>query len=249
MFVAEPLFERQKAIIEFLADPAAFLCPRSEDNANRLLADLNADRLRLVGTLCLAKRLRKITAILPKTMWCLREREPNFFQDFASKYPPVSAQRYYNARQFYEYLCHAWRRKGARPPFIKDLARCELAVAYVRGRSPESKLAPTGFSQHGLYACAIRRSPDIKLLQCRYDVRTLLDPLGAAVSVKKRLVCLLFLPAGSRSGVRVFEITPQLYRFLASLKHWCCINDFNVDRETETAIGEFVENGIVEVRP
>jgi hypothetical protein len=244
------LLDRQQALIDYLRNPAAFLDHEFDPGQDIFLRGLDRERLRLVGTVALAKRIGKIEAVLPKTVSYLRTENTTSFHEFASEHPPSSSRRYDNAQQFYRYLRDRWTTHPPVPPFLRDLAACEWMLAQVRHEG-SSELFVSRCERHfpDENIWEIRRAKAVKRLECNYDVRSLLEPAPESVRVPERQVFLVFTPDSSPIGARVFEVAREVYELLESLDDWCSIHDLGLESETRSVIHSLIARGILEVGP
>ena len=77
---------------------------------------------------------------------------PAIVAEFIKACPPIDISRLVNARQFQEFLFTRWEARSE-PPYLRDVAACELAIAEVRvcirrtgiggGERAEEHTAPT----------------------------------------------------------------------------------------------------------
>lgn len=210
-----PLGERQRALVAFLTNPRAEI----DGGTASPLAGLDPDRLRLVRALSFGKRLAKVQAALPLTIAHLDEPFEDLAAEFAVAFPPNDIGRYENARQFHDFLEGRWRLVPPRRPYVRDLARIELALAHARTPHRDGAAAAGPRMRP-----ALRRHPAVQLLQCGYDVQPLLDPSAGEHEPRPRDISLAVLPPppGPEAGEspRVMEVSPQLHAALESLGDW-----------------------------
>jgi len=174
-------------------------------------------RISLYAKLSHGKRMNKIEAVLPRTLAYLGEPFQPLTSPFLAAYPPFSANRYDNAKQFFQFLVRRWGGRPQARPYLLDLARYELAVADARTqpwvKTPPEPAQIDGFSM-------VRRSPSVSLIRCRYDIRPLLD--GDEITGlpdKRELFLAIVFPRGATTH-RVFEIGDGLAGLLSGLTDW-----------------------------
>src|SRR4029077_15984888 len=119
------------------------------------------------------KRMEKVMAVFPKTFSLLGDGAVAFGRDFARAHATVDITRIENARQFYNFLRNRSHRAHSEPPYLDDVAACELA--YLRARVG---LEAEGLDPAPLWRAAagsILRNPDAVLIECAYDVRPIFE--------------------------------------------------------------------------
>ena len=207
----------QERLIALLTNPDAFdpEYPAMAAMGNEIGPDVS--RISLYGKLSHLKRMSKIEGVLARTIVHLGEPYQPLTRPFLAAYPPFSANRYENARQFFDFLVRRW---GGRPqdrPYLLDLARYELAVADARTQPWEksaNRAAGNGATR------LVRRAPSVSLIRCKYDVRPLLEQDDVADPPAERALFLaIVFPIGASSH-RVFEIEANLANLLAGLTEW-----------------------------
>ncbi|MDA0652046.1 MAG: hypothetical protein O3C49_02065 [Proteobacteria bacterium] len=207
----------QQRLITLLTTPDAFDpdYPALVALGNEIGPDVA--RISLYARLIHSKRIGKIEAVLAKTIAHMGEPFHPLTRPFLAAYPPHSASRYDNARQFFDFLVHHWGGRPKTRPYLLDLARYELAVAEARTQ-PWVKIAAQ--STETDRPAQVRRSPSVSLIRCKYDIRPLLESDDAAgIPEKRNLFLAIVFPRGGPKE-RVFEIGADLADFLAGLTDW-----------------------------
>jgi hypothetical protein len=201
------LIERQRSLLDYLtSDRAIFEGAPPRDPA---LAGFDAGRLRLEALFSFQKRIDKVRGVLPRTFALLGDAHDGVVRDFVAARPPVSISRMDNARAFHEFLAERADRASLIPPWLPDVAACELAFAAVRMGSARPE--PAGGRRR-----PIRLAPDVALLHCHHDVRSCFEADGGGAPVRRDTQLAVALPAGSRQP-RVFQLPAPIYALLCAL--------------------------------
>jgi hypothetical protein len=273
--MAKPLLERQVSLIAHLTSGAAIFGGAGGSAPD--LEGIDPALLRVEARFSYAKRMEKITAVLPKTFELLGSSRDAHMRAFVEQCPPATLSRLENACQFHRYLVSCRAHQEPDPPYIGDVAAFEIAWAKV-DTDPErrsSDRATTADRARG----GIRRCPHVILLRCAYDIRPIFEaPLPTrpgtagvsptperstivaggtptvpgsvgegAVPVKRDTPLVVALPPGA-NGPRVFEVAPALFDLLAALEDWTDPQGLDVEPDFARLIADLVARGLVEVR-
>src|SRR5882724_9124668 len=130
--MARRLFDRQVSLLDYLTSGTAIFGDKSDTSLDRFLEGFDRDMLRLEACFSYRKRMEKILAAFPKTFELLGSRQDSIVREFVETCPPVDISRLVNARQFHDFLFAGWQRERPQPPYLRDVAACELACAEVR---------------------------------------------------------------------------------------------------------------------
>jgi hypothetical protein len=243
--MAKPLLERQVSLIEHLTTGAAIFGGGGGSAPD--LEGIDHALLRVEARFSYAKRMEKITAVLPKTFGLLGSSRDAHVRAFVESCPPTTLSRIENACQFHQFLVSCWKHEAPNPPYIGDVAALEIACAKVDadpGRPSLDRAAGADRAHSG----DIRRCPSIILLRCTYDVRPIFE-LGSekAMPVKRDAPLVVALPPGA-DGPQVFEVAPALFDLLAALDDWTDPQGLDVDPDFAKLVADLVGRGLVEVR-
>lgn len=242
------MLARQRNLLSYLTDPSRFENDANAAEPDDTFAGLPLDRLRLIGSLSLAKRLDKIRAVLPKT-WSLVNQMPGFVEEFASCHPPKSLSRLENSEQFCHYLYERLMLGALSPSFVFDIAAFELAVAHLRNRDPSGEtditvrqLLPAGV--------LVRRSRHIELLRCAHDIRCVVGKNPSDVAPMARDVYLALVSTTHATGFRALELTRDTFTLLNGMSNWRRLTELNDadDRLGAGIISMLQKNGLIELR-
>ena len=196
--------------------------PRTSYARSRYLAGIEPRILDILSRMALGKRIEKIKKLLPITCAYLRPGIEQMAIAFASKHPPLSAESFYNACQFYGFLQRIWKVELAEPPFMPDVIYCELAVVAVGSeRHWKKKAKNRSCRKHKRSPSRIPRSRAVRLRRCSYDIEALLDGRDrGGVMVRQRPVCLVVSRPLSAGKPKVFEVAPGVFELIRSLDRW-----------------------------
>ena len=213
--MAKPLLERQVSLVEHMTSGAAIFGGAGGSAPD--LEGIDQALLRVEARFSYAKRMEKITAVLPKTFELLGSSRDMHVRAFVESYPPTTLSRIENACQFHRFLVSCWKRAAPDPPYICDVAAFEVACAKVDA-DPEHHLSNrTTVADRG-HSGDVRRCPNVILLRCSYDVRPIFElGSGKAAPVKRDTPLVVAMPVGA-DGPQVFEVVPAIFDLLAALR-------------------------------
>jgi hypothetical protein len=243
------LLERQASLIEFMTSSATVFGGAREFALQPAPEGIDSALLRVEAKFSYAKRMEKITAVLPKTFALLGVRDDAIVRAFVEACPPTTLSRLENARQFYRFLCSHWAQQAANPPYLPDVAACEMAFATIEdggGRVPQAEEGgshPSGG--------AIRRNPGVALLRCAYDIRAIFESDSEPAPPATRDTRLVIaLPPGD-DHPQVFEIVAPVFDLLAALDNWIDAPDMGTDLGSGPTklLADLTSRGLIEVHP
>jgi hypothetical protein len=254
--MAKPLLERQVSLIDHLTSAAAIFGEGAGPAPD--LEGIDHALLRVEARFSYAKRMEKITAVLPRTFELLGSSRDAHVRAFVDSCPPTTLSRLENACQFHRYLASCWRREAPDPPYISDVAALEIAFAKVDA-DPEHDLRECAAGADHPASGAIRRSPNVILLRCAYDVRPIFEPgPEKAVPVKRDIRLVIAMPRGAE-GAQVLEVIPPIFDLLSALNDWTDLASFlpssggglrrgEADPDFAKLLAELTACGLAEVR-
>jgi hypothetical protein len=153
----------------------------------------------------------------------------------------VAISRLENARQFHDFLLAHWQQEPPRPPYLRDVAACELAFA--SGRFWDEEGAPT---------CAggsVRRQRGVVLVRTAYDIRPIFDNAVETAVPLQRDTRLAIVSGSHVDQPRIFELAAAVFELLGALDDWVDRAAFNALPEAEELISDLTEAGLLEVCP
>lgn len=240
------LLQRQISLLEYLTSNAAIF---GHDGGAPLGPDLHGIEpglLRLEARFSYEKRMEKIMTAFPRTFEILGTNRTELINKFIDTYPPTDISRLANARQFHDFLKARWRREPPDPPYLRDVAACELASSQLRAHTEEPILK--GGSRTPIApGCGIRRSSDVVLLRCAYDVRPLFESSTKGVVPIARDTRLAIAKPPDARHPQVFEVSPVVFDLLAALDHWTDPAVFGATPDLEELFSNLAEHGLIEV--
>src|SRR5262245_30130630 len=146
MIMPEHLLQRQISLLEYLTSADAIFGDGIDAPPVPGLQGFDLTPLRLEACFSHEKRMEKISAAFPRTFEILGADRAALVRDFVAACPSVDIRRIENAHQFYYFICARWEATPPRPPYLRDVAACELAMAGLRmtGKAQPSQPVATG---------------------------------------------------------------------------------------------------------
>jgi hypothetical protein len=226
----------QDDVLRSLSDPFAA--------AVEGIGGADAEHLALAGRLARAKRFAKIEAVLPRTCGALGDDLDDVAQAFARECPAVSSRNRVNALAFYRFLQRRARRGAGFPPYLLEVAFCELALgAVVTERAGDGPDWTTIAA-----STAIRRPANVRLRVCAFDVRHLFETGDASPPAVARVrPHLAFVADPPRGDPRVVELPEGVFSLLRSLRRWTALPRAT-NRSTAATVAMLERSGLLEVR-
>jgi hypothetical protein len=210
------------------------------------LNHINRRLLQLEAHFSYAKRMEKITAVLPRTFALLESSETAIVRAFVESCPPTTISRLENARQFHRFLLSRWMHEVPDPLYICDVAACELACAEVDADVQEREY-PSGKAVSRAPRREVRRCPAVVLLRCAYDVRPIFESgLRQVVPERRETPLAIAMPPGANRP-QVFEVVPVIFDLLAALDNWIDPQPLLEDADFAKLLADLTERGLVEV--
>src|SRR5262245_59134969 len=242
--MANRLLDRQLSLVEYLTSRSAIFGDEQRSSSPAAPAGLDLSLLVVEARFGYAKRMEKITAVLPKTFELLGACRDEIVRDFIASCPPATISRLDNARQFHGYLTERWRREAPEPPYLCDVAACELAYAAADADLGEPAQRANAGPEH-----AIRRSSSAILVRCAYDVRSVFEMgMDKAVPTKRETLLVVALPAGAAADPRIVEVPAAVFDLLAALDEWTEPPALAGSADLQRLLADLVEHGLIEVR-
>jgi hypothetical protein len=242
--MAKPLLERQVSLIEHLTSGAAIF--GGAGGVAPGLEGIDPALLRVEARFSYAKRMEKITAVLPRTFELLGSSADAHVRAFVESCPPTTLSRLENACQFHRYLVSCWKHEAPDLPYIGDVAALEIACAKVDA-DPECHSSDPMIGADRVHRGDIRRSPQVNSLRCAYDIRPIFEAGSEQlVPVKRDTRLVVALPAGA-DGPQVFEVVPALFDLLAALDDWTDPQGLDVAPDFAKLVADLVARGLIEV--
>jgi hypothetical protein len=249
--MAARLLDRQHSLIVYLTSGEAIFGDQQQKPAEPSLQGINPGLLHLEARFSHEKRMDKIAGVFARTLSLLGNERTAIEHAFADNCPPTAIDRLENARQFYDFLYGHWEQRAPDPAYLPDLAGCELAFAQARSGDARSGDLEPGRPVHQTSRAppsSVRRGPDVALLRCTYDIRTLFETGSLeAVPPRRDLTLAIANTPGAREPA-IFELDPAIFDLLAALDDWTDRRAFGITRKARAMLAELVSRGLVEER-
>ena len=238
------LLDRQRSLLEYLTSGATIFGDGGACT-DETLHGIDLSLLRLEARFSYEKRMEKIAAVLPLTFEMLGNDLSALLEDFVVACPPSDIGRIVNARQFCDFVSARHQAQPANPPYLPDVAACELAYATVcsalEGDSPKPSRRRRA-SRPGF-----RRRPIVVMLRCKHDIRAIFEGRTTAIPDERTTLLAVTMPP-SASQPQVFELLPIVFELVTELDDWTDLTAFRTVPHLDDLVGELEEHGLVEVR-
>jgi hypothetical protein len=241
------LLDRQVSLIEYLTSGAAIFNDSDHGPVDPSLSRIDCGLLGIEARFSFEKRMEKIVAVLPRTFDLLDANKDRLLRDFVEACPPSEVGRRENARQFYDFLSAHWRRERPTPPYLPDVAACELAIASARILA-EDYAADQGNSWRRAQRTCIRRSLGVLLLRVAHDIRPLFENAFKAGCPVARDVPLAIVAQASNDHPKIFELAPAVFDLLGSIDDWVDQDTFDDWEHADKLITDLAIAGLIEIR-
>jgi hypothetical protein len=235
-----PLFARQSSLLDYLTSGAAIFGKGSGLPAS--LAGIDSGLLRLEARFSYEKRIAKIAAILPRTLALLGDAAAPLFPEFAESCRPETLASLGNARQFVEFLTARWQLQQPEPPYLPDVAACEIALAEIGTEEDgPAKPVPAGGAPG-----AVRRAANLVLLRCGHDVRPLFEGDAAAVPIARETLIAVAMPPGGDRPLTA-ELLPAVFELLSRIEDFTDLAALGDVPRLDEMIVALAAHGLVEL--
>jgi hypothetical protein len=238
------LLDRQVRLIEHLTSGAAIFGAGGDASVDQAPPGLDGGLLHLEARFSHEKRMAKIEWVLSSTFNLLGNAKAAIIREFVEACPPASISRLENARQFHDFLSARWLDEAPEPPYLPDVAACELAYASVRSSDKQGFERGEDASLGG-----IRRHRSVILVRCSYDVRSILEGRAGEAAVAERDTPLaVSMPTGAEHPI-VSELSPELFDLLEMFDNFAEPDAFSNLPEVSELIADLTKRGLLEVHP
>jgi len=238
--------DRQISLLAYLTSGRAIFGERDAALLDPAMRGIDSDLLRIEARFSHEKRLTKIAGVFPKTFALLADRSEAIVRQFVDSAPPFDIGRIENARQFHQFLCECWRGEPPQPPYLADVAACELALATAVAAAPGERNLARDASRRLPHS--FRRHPSVTLLRCDYDVRPVFgDGATAAVPVERNSLIAIFI-AADRDEPQIVELAPEIFDLLGALDDWTEPRLISASSAAGALFAELAAAGLLEMR-
>ena len=242
--MSKRLLDRQVSLIEHLTSAGAIYGDGTGSNPSEALHGIDPGLLRIEARFSHEKRMEKIAGVFPRTFDLLGARRERIVREFVDACPPSDISRIENARQFHDFLTARRRRHPPLPSYLPEVAACELACAKVRvafeNSAAEDAPAPP--------RPAVRRRPDIVLLRCTFDIRSVFEGGGDHRAPVERETLLAVAAAPDSGEPRILELTPEIFDLLGALDAWTNPAAHDGSPQAAALMADLAEAGVLELR-
>jgi len=255
MIMPARLLQRQISLLEYLTSADTIFGDGIDAPPVPHLQGFDLAPLRLEACFSHEKRMEKIAAAFPRTFALLGGDKATLIQNFVAACPSVDIRRIENARQFYDFLRARWEATPPQPPYLHDVAACELAMARLRMRGKAQPSQPVA----GGRARRFRRNRDAVFLPCTYDIRSIFEggageshASGEHVSEaseaprRRDLMLAILMPPGTDQPA-IFEVPAPVYALLVELDTWTDRAALGAMAGLDEFILDLVNHGLLEV--
>jgi hypothetical protein len=252
MVMPARLLQRQISLLEYLTSADAIFGEGIDASPVPHLRGFDLAPLRLEACFSHEKRMEKIIAAFPRTFELLGDDQATVVRDFVAACPSVDIRRIENARQFYDFVCGRWEAAPPQPPYLRDVAACELAIANLRMRG-KAQLPPPVATEP---ARRFRRNFDAVFLPCTYDIRSIFEghtseghasEAQASETPARRDVMLAILIPPDNDQPAIFEVPASVYGLLAELGTWTDRAALGPMEGLDELISDLADHGLLEV--
>jgi hypothetical protein len=241
------LLQRQISLLEYLTSASAIFGEGVDASAAPNPQGFDQALLRLEACFSHEKRMEKIIAAFPRTFELLGGDQTAVIRDFVAACPSVDISRFANARQFYDFVCARWDATPPQPPYLRDVASCELAMATIRIKHKARPSQPVAAGR----ALRFRRNRDAVFLPCAHDIRPIFEGHAsegnASEAPQRRDVMLaILIPPGTEQPA-IFEVPAPVYALLVELDIWTDRTALGPMEGLDELISDLAEHGLLEV--
>jgi hypothetical protein len=238
------LLQRQIDLLKYLTSADAIFGESADALSVPHLQGFDLAPLRLEARFSHEKRMEKIIATFPRTFQLLGGDQATIVRDFVAACPSVDIRRIENARQFYDFVCARWEVKSPQPPYLRDVASCELAMAGLRIKQKARPSLPTAAGR----AVRFRRNRDAMFLPCAYDIRLIFEGGPGGPPQRRDVMLAILVPPGA-SQAAIFEVPRPVYGLLAELDDWTDRAALGAMAGLDELVSDLAEHGLLEVSP
>jgi hypothetical protein len=242
MPAAKSLLHRQVKLLEYLTSGEAIFPDKRNTPLDSVLQGVDRRLLNIEARFSHEKRMEKIFAVFPKTCELLGKTCEKVVRAFTDTCPPRDISRLANARQFHGFLSAHWQEESPDPPYLPDVAACELACATARVFEDNAAGVVEATQPPG----HLRRRQGLQLMRTAYDIRPRFEDAVAEAPVE-RATRLAIAASSSGNQPRIFELPPSVFDLLEVLGAWTDRAAFSGLPEADELIAVLTAAGLLEV--
>lgn len=236
------LLHLQTSLLEYLTSATAIFGDRPVLPADHDLHGVDIGRVCLEARFSFDKRLAKISSVFPRTFAIFTGDWAPVLREFVGAQPPVDIGRLSNAQQFFDFLSRRLDNAQMEPPWLLDVAACELACAQVRAHAEVAESAAD------IVSGAVRCRPGAVLLRCTHDVRSVFeDRAGDGAGVKRPTLLVIFIPP-QVDRVQICDVGREVFDLLSACRQWTDPATLGLVRGSDELVSDLAGRGLLEVR-
>lgn len=236
------LLQRQISLLEYLTSASAIFGEGTDASAAPHLQEFDQALLRLEACFSHEKRMEKIIAAFPRTFELLGGDQATVVRDFVGACPSVDIRRIENARQFYDFVCARRVATPPQPPYLRDVASCELAMAELRIKHKTRPSQPVAAGR----AIRFRRNRDTVFLPCTYDIRSIFEGGPGEIPQRRDVMLAILVPPGTEQPA-ILEVSAPVYALLVELDTWTDRATLGPMEGLDELISDLADHGLLEV--
>ena len=236
------LLQRQISLLEYLTSADAIFGEGIDAPPAPHLQGFDPAPLRLEACFSHEKRMEKIIAAFPRTFELLGDDQASVIRDFVAACPSVDIRRIENARQFYDFACARWETTPPPPPYLRDVASCELAIATIRIKHKARPSQPLAAG----HTMRFRRNRDAVFLPCTYDIRPIFEGRVTDAPERRDVMLAILIPPGNDQPA-IFEVPASVYGLLVELDTWTDRAALGPMEGLGELISDLADHGLLEV--
>jgi hypothetical protein len=242
MVMPARLLQRQISLLEYLTSADAIFGEGIDAPPMPHLQGFDLAPLRLEACFSHEKRMEKIIAAFPRTFDLLGDDQAAVVRDFVAACPSVDIRRIENARQFYYFVCARWETTPPQPPYLRDVASCELAIATIRIKHKARPSQPVAAG----HTMRFRRNRDAVFLPCAYDIRPIFEGGASEAPALRDVMLAILIPPGNDEPT-IFEVPASVYGLLVELDTWTDRATLGPMEGLDELISDLADHGLLEV--
>jgi hypothetical protein len=251
MVMPARLLQRQISLLEYLTSADAIFGEGIDAPPVPHLQGFDLAPLRLEACFSHEKRMEKIIAAFPRTFELLAD-QATVIRDFVAACPSVDIRRIENARQFYDFVCARWETAPPQPPYLRDVASCELAIATIRIKHKARPSQPVAAG----HTMRFRRNRNAVFLPCTYDIRSIFEghtseghaseAQASEAPARRDVMLAILIPPGAEQPA-IFEVSAPVYALLVELDIWTDRATLGPMEGLDELIADLADHGLLEV--
>jgi len=236
------LLDLQTSLLEYLTSATAIFGDRAV-SPDHDLHGVDVARLRLEARFSFDKRLAKISSVFPRTFAIFTGDWAPVLREFVDAQPPIGIGRLTNAQQFFDFLSQRLDKAQMEPPWLLDVAACELACAQVRAHAAAGESAIAD-----IVPGAVRCPPGAVLLRCTHDVRSVFEGrAGDSAGVKRPTLLVVFIPP-HLDRVQICDVGREVFDLLSACRQWTDPATLGLVRGSDELVSDLAGRGLLKVR-